>query len=447
MRKSLFVKVLVTGILAFLLIIPLSAIQGIVAERQVASQGVLTEIQQSGVGSQRLIGPILTVPYRKTVTLQVVDRNNKKSEIKNSENGQVYFLPDTLNINANVTTETRHRGIYSALLYNADQSLSGSFSVPENFGVAPALNTIYEWGEASVLLGVSDTRGIRGTPSFKWDNAEYPLKGGTLSSAIHSGVHIPLSRITSGKSYAFAVDLPLQGTSSIDYVPVGKQTTVTMSSEWPSPSFFGQFLPETRSVTHHGFSATWRTTHLASGIEDIMNECLRGTCPVLLNALGVSFVEPVNVYLETERAAKYGFLFVVFTFVIFQLFELLKKLAIHPVQYGLVGIALAMFFLLLVALAEHISFVASYAISASSCVGLLGFYVSYVLKSVKRAVGFTSILALLYGALYVLLQSEDMALLLGAILLFGILATIMVVTRKVDWHSIAAPATPPLAGA
>lgn len=440
MRKSLLVKVIVTGILAIGLIVPLSSIQGIVSERQAASEGVLREIQQSGVGAQRVTGPILAVPYRKTVVSTEMDeKTHKKTVVENSEDGQLYFLPDSLTINAQVSTETRHRGIYSALLYDSEQSLSGSFSVPANFGITNAAGTSYVWGEAAILLGISDTRGIRGSPTFRWDGAEYAIKGGTQSAAIHTGVHVPLRVLTPGRNFTFSADLFLQGTSSIVYVPVGKQTTVTMKSVWPHPSFFGQFLPETRTISSTGFEAMWRTTHLASGIEDSMNECLRSSCAQEPTALGVSFVQPVNVYLETERASKYGFLFVIFTFVIFQLFELLKKLSIHPVQYGLVGIALAMFFLLLVALAEHVAFALAYAISAGSCVALLGFYVSFVLRSVARAAGFTMMLSLLYGALYVLLQSEDMALLLGACLLFFLLATIMVVTRKVDWHSIALP--------
>jgi inner membrane protein len=254
-------------------------------------------------------------------------------------------------------------------------------------------------------------------------------------------VHAVLGRLTPGKTNSFELALLLQGTQALEYVPVGKQTTIRMRSEWPHPSFQGQFLPETREVTAQGFDATWRTSHLASGIESPLRGCLAGRGACRTSTLGVSFIEPVNVYLQTERAAKYGFLFVAVTFLVFLLFELLKDLAIHPVQYGLVGVSLAMFFLLLLALTEHVPFAVAYVVASGSCIGLLAFYVSFVLRSVRRAAGFTTLLSALYGALYVLLRSEDMALLLGALLLFGILAAVMVVTRKVDWYRIAVDRT------
>ncbi len=447
MRLALFIKMAVTGVLALILIIPLSAIQGIVAERQNISAGVLREIQSTGVGSQTLTGPILIVPYRMKTMNAVVDEKTKKTTmVPDYTNGQAHFLPEVLAIKTRAGTEVRHRGIYDALLYNAQQAITGSFAVPANFGLATAPNVTYEWYEPYVLIGISDPRGIRGTPRFKWDGRERDMKGGTLNTSIRTGVHAPLGQLAPSHTYVFDLDLSLQGTEHIDYVPVGKQTSITMQSEWPHPSFFGQFLPESRTITDGGFNAVWRTTHLASGIEDMMSECLRGKCQQI-SLMGVSFIQPVNVYLETERAAKYGFLFVLFTFAFFQLFELMKKLAIHPVQYGLVGIALAMFFLLLTALAEHIPFARAYGIASASCVALLGFYVSFVLRSVRRAAGFTTALSLLYGALYVLLQSEDMALLLGACLLFAILAVVMIVTRKVDWHRLTAPVpmVPPVA--
>lgn len=443
MRLALFLKMLVTAGLALILIIPLSAIQSVVAERQNVSAGVLREIQATGVGSQTLTGPILVVPYRRKTMVPSYDEKTKKTTLLPTyENGQTHFLPEVLGVKARVGTEMRHRGIYNVLLYNAQQTINGSFAVPENFGLPTAPSVSYEWYEPYVLIGISDPRGIRGTPLFKWDGREIALKGGTQSTAIRTGVHAPLGRLAGAHSYTFDLDLNLQGTEHIDYVPVGKQTSIAMKSEWPHPSFFGQFLPESRTITPGGFDAVWRTTHLASGIEDMMDECLRGKC-TQISLMGVSFIEPVNVYLETERAAKYGFLFVLFTFAFFQLFELMKKLAIHPVQYGLVGIALAMFFLLLTALAEHVAFSRAYAVAAGSCVALLGFYVSFVLRSVARAAGFTAALSLLYGALYVLLQSEDMALVLGAFLLFGILAVVMVITRKVEWHRLTPPPPEP----
>jgi inner membrane protein len=438
MRRSLLVKAIVTGILAMTVIVPLSAIVGMVHDRQALSAGVLQDVQRAGVGTQTLIGPILVVPYRRTVKTEVTDpQKGTKSTVTNEDEGRQYFLPDALTADVRVTTEMRYRGIYSALLYNAHHTIRGSFAVPDRFGVAESPNTAYAFSDSYLIFGICDTRGIRGTPAVTWNGTALEWKGGTEGSAIENGVHAVIGSLAPGKTATFAIDLALQGTQALEYVPVGKDTAIKMHSDWPHPSFDGQFLPETRAVTPQGFDAMWRTTHLASNVESAVRSRLAGNGGGQPNTFGVQFIEPVNVYLQTERAAKYGFLFVVLTFLVFQLFELLKGLAIHPVQYGLVGMGLALFFLLLLALTEHVPFALAYLIASAACIVLLGFYVSTVLRSVKRATGFTGLLTTLYAALYVLLRSEDMALLLGAALLFGILAAIMVVTRRVDWYRVA----------
>jgi len=439
MRRSLLAKFVVTGILALGLILPLSAIVGMVHDRQAASTAVLRDIQQTGVGAQTVTGPILIVPYRRTVNAEVTDpQTGKKSIVTTREEGRLHFLPDALTIDARVGTEMRYRGIYSALLYDAQQQITGSFKVPASYGVTAGANEEYEFFDGIVIFGIDDTRGIRGTPTLMWNGAPAEWKGGTEDATIRNGVNAAVGFVRADSTASFSIDLTLQGSQDLAYVPVGKQTEISMRSEWPHPSFNGQFLPESRTVTAQGFEARWRTSHLSSNVESVLRSCLVSKCDGRVITLGVSFLEPVNVYLQTERAAKYGFLFVAFTFLVFQLFELLKKLAIHPVQYGLVGIALAMFFLLLLALTEHIPFAQAYLAASASCVGLLAFYVSFVLGSILRAAGFTAMMCALYGALYILLRSEDMALLLGAVLLFCILAAVMIVTRRVDWYRIAA---------
>jgi inner membrane protein len=440
MRRPLLIKSLVTGVLALLLMAPLGAIRNMVSERQQLSNAVAQELKTTGVGTQRVLGPLLFVPYRKLSVTEVIDPpTGKKSSYAQTEAGELHFLPESLDVRAEVTTETRSRGIYSVLLYRARHTLSGSFVVPESFGSDGREGVTYTWGDPFLVLGVDDPRGIRGTPDLRWDGGAHEWVGGTRDVRIAGGMHagLPLASTSAGR-HEFSISLDLQGIESIDYVPVGKQTTVAMKASWPHPSFGGNFLPESRTITAHGFEALWRTTHLASNIEGAIGTCLAERCGPALTAMGVSFIQPVDVYLQSERAAKYGFLFISITFVVFFLFEVLRKLAIHPVQYGLVGVALALFFLLLLALAEHVPFALAYLVAGVSCIGLLGFYVSHVLRSVWRGLGFTSMLAVLYGALYLLLRSEDLALLLGAALLFAILAAIMFVTRRIDWYRVSA---------
>jgi len=241
----------------------------------------------------------------------------------------------------------------------------------------------------------------------------------------------------------FEIDLELLGTDQLSMVPLGDVTTVHMESDWPHPSFQGAFLPDERTVTSHGFDATWRLSRFATGVQTLAEQWRHGMAGATEDCqLSVKLVQPVDVYQQSTRAVKYGMLFVLLTFVVFLLYEVLKRLAVHPVQYGLVGTAVALFFLLLVSLSEHIAFVTAYVIASVACVGLITFYVAHVLHSARRGLSFGALLAALYAVLYVLLQSEDYALLLGSLLLFGVLALVMVITRRVDWYRVGANEKP-----
>ena len=236
-----------------------------------------------------------------------------------------------------------------------------------------------------------------------------------------------------------AINIDYAGTSALSFAPLGKNTTVQMKAGWPHPNFGGRFLPQTKRIDGSGFSARWEVSHLASKNgalikQEIANE--RDRTP--LETFDVSFVEPVNIYLQAERAVKYGILFVALTFAAFFLFEVLKDLRIHPLQYSLVGLALALFFLLLVSLSEHIAFVYAYLAASSACAILIGYYLAHVLGAWRRGLALATKLALLYAVLYGLLLSEDNALMLGSLLLFGVLAAIMVLTRRVDWYGLGA---------
>jgi len=218
-----------------------------------------------------------------------------------------------------------------------------------------------------------------------------------------------------------------------------------LASDWPHPSFVGQFLPREREITRNGFSADWRTSFFATNLEEALLRCPAQADPAHEDCrdfgsrhFGVSFVDPVDQYLKSERAVKYGFLFILLTFAGFFLLEVLRRFSVHPVQYGLVGLALALFFLLLLSFSEHIGFAAAYVFSAVACVGLIAYYVSHVLGSRTHGAGFGGALAVLYALLYAILGSEDYALLTGSMLVFGLLALVMVLTRRVNWSGFGA---------
>ena len=233
-------------------------------------------------------------------------------------------------------------------------------------------------------------------------------------------------------AFPLRLEFALRGTESLAIAPLADDNRVVLDSPWPHPQFNGGFLPRTHRIDARGFHAEWDVSSLASGAQ----AQYRAGGDKRVDAIGLSLVEPVNLYSKVDRATKYGLLFVLLTFIGFFMLETIKQLPIHPVQYALVGLALAIFFLLLLSLSEHIAFGLAYLAAAAACVGLIGFYLGHVLRSRLRGVGFAATLGLLYAALYGLLVSEDNALVLGAGLLFAILAALMVATRKVDWYQV-----------
>ena len=324
------------------------------------------------------------------------------------------------------------RGIYKARLYTAKLHADGSIDVPARSSFEDGTSR-YKWGTPRLVLGISDPLGIRGA------SGSHAITPGSGDAAMTGGLHSLLENFEFSKprKLAFSLDLELGGSEAFSLAPLGADTTVAMRANWPHPSFQGRFLPAGHEIRADGFTASWKVSRLAAqGAGDAAN------CPFPCNRMGeqlsVSLIEPVGVYQQLERASKYGFLFIGLTFGAFLLFELLRRLAIHPVQYALVGLALAMFFLLLTALSEHIEFAAAYGAATLACVGLISTYLVWVLKSMRIALAFGAALAALYGMLYALLKAEDYSLLGGSLLLFGLLAVVMLATRRVDWHALSA---------
>jgi inner membrane protein len=276
------------------------------------------------------------------------------------------------------------------------------------------------------VLGISDPKGIRAAQAPRIGGERRDFEPGSGDALLAGGLNVPLPQVQASAQGAealeFAFSLEIAGLESFAIAPFGADTTVAMRADWPHPSFQGQFLPAAHSVHAGGFSADWRISKFAT----------QGSG----QQLGVSLIEPAGLYQRLERASKYGFLFIGLTFAAFLLLELLRRLAIHPIQYAFVGLALAMFFLLLVALSEHIVFAWAYALATLACVTLISAYLARVLRSTALGLAFGGSLAGLYGALFALLQAEDFSLLGGAALLFALLAAVMLATRRVDWYAL-----------
>ena len=442
MNRSLFLKLGTIALLILLLMIPLLLIDGLVGERQGLRNEVLRDIARSSSYRQQITGPILVVPYRKTVRHWKTDPVSKQRyQEEATQAGRLYFLPERFSLEGDVRTELRYRGIYQARLYHSDSQISGQFQVPADYGIAQQLQD-YQFDTPFIAVGISDVRGIGNDLKLRLNGASLSFEPGSGDERFGSGVHVNLPARDSGQAQRleFAFDLKLQGSEQLSVTPVGRESQVTLRSDWPHPSFVGEYLPSQRQVDEKGFTANWQTSFFATDMQEALGACVQGSCAALESrSFGVSFIDPVDQYLKADRAIKYALLFIVLTFAVFFLFEVLKRLAVHPVQYALVGLSLALFYLLLLSLSEHLGFAIAYGLSALGCVALNTFYVSSVLRSWSRGSGFGVLLAVLYGLLYGLLGAEDYALLMGSLLVFAVLGCVMVLTRKLDWYGVGRP--------
>jgi inner membrane protein len=448
MNKNLTIKLGAIALLILLLLIPLLMIDGIIDDRQQLRDGVLEDIARSSSYSQQLSGPVMVVPYRKVVrTWKTNEKTSQRYEELGEERGRLYFLPERFELDGQVQTELRNRGIYEARLFHADNRINGHFSLPAQLGIKEDFAD-YQFDAPFLAVGISDIRGIENALKLELDGQRLDFVPGTQVGWLGEGVRVtlPVLDTRNATELTFGFDLRLQGTGSLQVLPVGKTSHVSLAANWPHPSFIGNFLPGKREISDQGFSADWQTTFFSTNLQEAMSRCVTGNdCEGFSGrSFGVSFIDPVDQYLKSDRAIKYALLFIVLTFAGFFLFEVLKSLAVHPVQYALVGVALAFFYLLLLSLSEHIGFALAYLLSASGCVLLIGFYVCHVLHSVRHGLSFSAGLAALYGLLYGLLSVEDYALLMGSLLLFGLLGVFMVLTRKLDWYGIGQKPARPL---
>lgn len=433
-------KVAFVALMTIAILVPLLMIRGVIHDRQMYRAQAVADIARSYAGAQAFAGPVLVVPYTETVEVEDPTPYEPNRKVPRARTAYWTFFPTTLDVRGPLRPGTRKRGLHEVLVYEWQGRAKARFDVriPEDAGA-----TDRRIGKPWLGYAISDVRGLRASPRLLVNGRYMTLEEG-LGSRDAPGLHVRLAAPAAGQSLTLDTDLDIRlgGTESLALVPLGKSNRFHLDSSWRHPSFGG--TSPRHDIDASGFRADWEIASVASTAQ---RQFLEGrSLPELgesvagmrgLDAVGVSLIDPVDIYTQADRATKYGLLFVLLTFVGFFIFELIKQLPIHPIQYGLVGLSLAIFFLLLVSLSEHIDFLYAYLIASAACIGLLGFYLSAVLRSTGRGLGFAAMLATLYAVLYGLLVSEDNALVLGAGLLFLVLATIMVVTRKVDWYQLA----------
>jgi inner membrane protein len=434
-------KMAFIGLLMALLLIPVGMIKDLVTEREASRASAETEVAGKWGGSQEIAGPILTVPYR------VITQHDKGKADTTVE--YAHFLPEAMDVKGTLDPEIRHRGIFDVALFKADLNLEGRFAQPDFSGWRiPAENIL--WGDAYVSLSVPDVRSLAASLPLEWDGAKADFAPDNfVGSPVTGGLHAraKVSAAPPAEGYKFKLHARLNGSGNMRFLPMGKETRVAVTSPWKTPSFSGAFLPRENSVDGSGFSAQWSTLHLSRSFPQSWRHWEITEKDWEPFAFGVDLLLPVDRYQITMRCAKYASLFILLTFLVFFLNETFDRKRIHPLQYILVGFALCLFYLLLLAFTEHIPFDFAYALAAAGTVGLITAYGLAVLSSRKRALTLGAMLAGLYGYLFTLLQMEDFALLMGALGLFIILGGVMFLTRKLNLNADSAAGTDPKADA
>ena len=372
----------------------------------------------------------------------MVHINDYGNHIVNTE--FAYVLPSELDIKVEANPELLYRGMHKVPIYSANLTITGVFNSPDFAGLAANAGDV-EWQSAFIALSVSDARAIAHSPLIDVGGSVSRFKSGgaqilaDIAAPVVAAIDSDLGAYRAGGVLTFAMDLQLNGADSLRISPLGDTTRVTMNSSWPSPSFVGGFLPEHREVSASGFYAAWQVSSLGRSLPSQWagKTAVQGNNSQM--SFGVDFYQPVSLYQLTLRAAKYAVLFIGLTFVAYFLFEVMAGLRLHPLQYLLVGFANALFYLLLLSLAEHIDFGWAYLISTGASISLVAGYSVAILGRRSRGVLMGLILAGLYGFLYMALIAETYALLAGSLGLWIALAIIMFLTRRIDWYAQGGP--------
>ncbi|SCX84948.1 cell envelope integrity protein CreD [Flavobacterium caeni] len=430
-------RMIMVGALTLILLIPLFFVQNLIQERQYRQKEVVREISGKWGESVYFYGPILKVPFQiYTQTTSVNEKTKETTTQRIPETHYAYFFPEVLQNTSAVNTTKRYRNNYESVVYESRMQFSGRYVTPDFSGKDIAAADIH-WDKATVMIRTSNMGSIRDEVTLSLGGKKYafePMYSETKDSVatLETGF-IDAKTFLDKPSVAFNFDVVYNGSQQIRMVPIGKTTQARMTSNWPDPSFSGRFLPSdsTKKITDKGFVADWKILH----INRPFGQQSFGNLPDLSDfAFGVNFIVPVDQYQQNERAAKYGFLVIGLTFLVFFLIQVVSKVRIHIFQYTMIGLALVMFYTLLVSITEHSSFLTAYLIAAVSVVAMIGLYSVSILKGRKFPLFIVGALSALYGFIYVIIQLENYALLFGSIGLFAILGAVMYASRKIDWN-------------
>lgn len=452
-KSKWIVKGGIIGLMALLMMIPMLYVKNLIVEREERQKQVTREITSKWAGKQNIVGPVIGIPYWN------VDDNDTLR--KNASKNIAYFLPDQLDINAQVNPKEKHRGIFKVMLYDTKTTIAASFNelAIDKLNIAPG-NFI--WKEAFVVMNIADNKGLNEQLTINWRDSIIELSP-QPGSEVGMTALLQTTSIEDFKNAKFTTTINLNGSEQLLFTPVGKSTTVKVSSDWRDPSFSGSMLPQTTEVNDNGFTATWKSmSHKRNFPQqwignayklDIMfpvaapdygvrfdgsnaastNTQVASSNLISASSFGVDLFIPVNGYQKTLRTIKYALLCILLTFAAFFLIETANKKSAHPFQYGLIGLALILFYTLLLSISEYTGFNAAYLIASAATIGLIAWFVRSILDSGRATTLLSVVLVLIYSYVFSLLQLQDYSLLLGSIGLFLTLAVVMKFSKKMQW--------------
>lgn len=438
LKTSITARMLMVGFLILTLLIPLSYIESLISERSFRQKDVVNEIHQKWGNNVLVYGPILKLPYKTYNEISIYNDKTKtyRKEIETIIN-YAYLFPEVLDVKSTVESKPLHRGNFESAVFTTKMNFSGNYTYID-LSAKDIKNEDIVWNKASIIVNTTNLKGIKNDMRMILSKTTYHFETNFNESSNHldelesSFINENDLPITNPVNFNF--DMTFNGSQQIELIPIGKTTTMKMESNWADPSFIGNYLPidETKQITKDGFKADWKVLH----INRAFSQQYLNKIPNLDEfAFGTKFKVMVDEYQKSERSVKYGFLVIALTFLVFFLIQTLSKIHIHPFQYLMIGLALTMFYTLLVSISEHSNFLKAYLIAGISVIVLITLYSKSILKTFKFPTFIGGTLTALYTFIYIIIQLENYALLVGSIGLFLILATVMFVSRKIDWNN------------
>lgn len=428
-RFSKTIKVIIIGGLIILLMIPMFMIEDLISERGRTQEEAINEVSEKWSLAQTITGPYLNIQYPVTTE----NNGEKKISIKD-----LFLFPNELLVNGQLKTEILKRSIYEVNVYQSELTLKGSFS-PEELIKSRVDMEQLQFDRAAICLNLTDMRGISEQISIMLGDSVYVFEPGMDKRGIGAtGVHAitDLSDLKKSKKLPYEIKIKLKGSQSINFIPLGKTTRVDLKANWNTPSFTGNYLPNNREITEKEFSAQWQVLNLNRNYSQVLVNYNNTNIKDIENSsFGVNFKIPVEQYQQSMRSAKYAILIILLTFGVIFFTEIMNKTRIHALQYLLVGLALCLFYSLLLSFSEHIGFNPAYLLSAALTIILVGGYMLGITKKKKPSLIMSGLLSVLYLYIFVLIQLETFALLAGSLGLFIILAMVMYFSKKIDWFN------------